>query len=117
MKTLTVIVAALILSLVSAVAAAAGSWPAVTVSEIGAYTAEGQAPSGMIYVWLSSNGSGNASCATVKNVIVVDTTTSYGAFAATVLLAARMSGNTVNVGGTGSCGLVSGYETLSSVGY
>jgi hypothetical protein len=89
----------------------------VTFLEIGAYSAQGQGPSGMIFLILSSNGSGNPACATTKNEVAVDITTNAGLPIEDLAAKARMTGQTVNIGGTGTCALDAALETLSNIGF
>lgn len=106
----------LLLSLASAAAFAGGTWSNVTVLTLWSYTGQGFGPSGVVQAVVSANGTGVASCASgALATVTVDITTAGGMFAASILQAARLTGSTITIHGTGSCTTVSGTENVSNV--
>lgn len=107
---------ALLLALVSASAFAGGTWSNVTVTVMTPWTSEGFSPKGVLVVTLSANVTGGASCgSTGPTLAIVDTSTPGGALTAAVLQAARLTGSTVTIHGTGSCPTNGTVENVSNV--
>lgn len=95
---------------------ALGRWVAVTVKSFNPCTSVSCPPSGGIEVELSGTATNGASCgSSFPYWVVVDVSTPIGQLIAQVLEQARSNGNTVNVGGAGTCDIVTGIETAAWV--
>ena len=101
---------------------ATGTWTAVTVTHVWGCTLQqctggtGNATN-QVQVQLSANATGTTAC---RNSIynawaVVDVSNASGAFTASQLESAFLSGATVTVYGVGSCNIFTGIETVGFV--
>lgn len=101
-------------ALFSSAALAGGTWSNVTVTQITPWTSEGFGPSGLLTVTFSANSTGGPSCGSgLANQASIDLTTVGGAYTAEVLQAARLTGATISVYGTGACTTSSTVENVS----
>jgi hypothetical protein len=104
MKTLKLVSALAALLLASGAAFAGGTWTNVIVVLISASTSQRIAPDGMVEVELSANASGGATCGnSYPQWVTIDTSSSGGKIAASILKEARLTRQPVSVVGTGTC--------------
>jgi len=120
MKKTTATVLSLTLLALSSVVASdqphGSSWKEVKVAAVTAYTAGGPSGKGYVVVTFSSNGTGTPGCASgYPRDLVIDISTPGGGFAAAIAQSAKLSGMSVTVAGTGTCGVASGTETMASI--
>lgn len=93
-----------------------GIWKDVKVANMAVYATGGPAGKGYVVATFSANGSGTQGCASgYPRDLVIDLSTPGGAFAASVLQAARLTGSSVTAHGTGTCSVIATTETLTSV--
>jgi hypothetical protein len=105
-----------LLAMFAAPAFAGGTWNNVTVKSLTTYTPEAGFSSPLVEIVFSAAATGGASCGSGNpTIVMVDISTPSGAAAVTFALRALSMGYTVYATGTGTCGLVSGLETLSQV--
>lgn len=95
----------------------AGTWLGVKVLEVKACTPEGCPPKGRVIVKLSAGATGSPpSCSSsYRNWVAINIGEAGGAFAASLMQAARLTGMSISVEGTGSCSLASDIETAATV--
>ena len=104
MKTLKLVCAFAALTLASGAAFAGGTWTNVVVILISASTSEHISPDGIVEVELSATPVGGAACGSgYSQWVTIDTSSSGGKIAASILAEARLTRQPVSVIGTGTC--------------
>jgi phage-related tail fiber protein len=107
------------MSLVSSVAYAGGTWTNVTVTQVSPCSPQSSTcgTNGYVQVQFSAGSTGSPSCAgSLNNYAIIDIANAAGGALFNVLMSARLSGQTISASGTGGCNLKSSVETLYTVG-
>lgn len=94
-----------------------GIWTNVTVVAVTACTAERCPPKGWIVIEVSANATGSPPTCAHDNLrsVAIDMQTATGAFAAGIIQTATLTGMSITIAGTGTCGVDAAIESLAKV--